>query len=181
VSEQSRGWMLNRFVSKSISNVSVYRRDTAGHPLSVSANYAYEGMRGRAEGKVELRFEDGAPHCLVFSDVPDACRAVNHSLAAAYEDGKYVTDHPAEARNYVAPDLRQVEVMADRNQPVLVEIPGKALDMPQGRVFATTGKLLQDVKGIGPGGGSVVLVHAGSLVNCRCSTRKRVPNSTSLA
>ena len=165
VSEQASGWMLNRFVNRSVSNVSVDGRDIAGHPVSISANYAYDGARGRAEGKVELRFEDGAPHCLVFSDLPDACRAVSHSLATAYEDGKYVTDHPAEARKYVAPDLRQVDVIADPNQPVLVEIPGKALDMPQGRVFPMTGKLLQDLKGTGPGGGSVVLMRAGSVVN----------------
>jgi hypothetical protein len=165
VSEQSSGWMLNRFLNNSISNVTVNNRDNAGHPLSVSANYAYQGTRGREEGKVELRFEDGAPHCLVFADVPDACRAVNRRLAAAYEDGKYVTDHPAEARKYVAPDLRQVDIVADPNQQVLVEIPGKALDMPQGRVFPMRGKLLQDIRGVGPGGGSVVLAHAGSPVN----------------
>ncbi len=165
VSDQSRAWMLNHFVNESISNVSVDSRDSAGHPLSVSANYAYQGMRGRAEGKVTLRFEDGTPHCLVFSDVPDACRAVSHSLAAAYEDGKYVTDHPAEARKYVAPDLRQVDIVADSNQQVLVEIPGKAVNMPQGTVFPMRGKLLRDIRGTGPGGGSVVLVHAGSPVS----------------
>lgn len=165
VNEQSRAWMLNRFLRNSISNVSVNRRDNAGHPLSISANYAYQGMRGRAEGKVELRFEDGAPHCLVFSDVPDTCRAVSHRLAAAYEDGKYVTDHPAVTRKYVAPDLRQVDIVADPNQQVLVEIPGNALNMPQGRVIPMRGKLLQDIRGTGPGGGSVVLEHAGSVVN----------------
>jgi hypothetical protein len=165
VGDQSSGWMLNRFVRSSISNVAVVSRDSAGHPLQVSADYAYDGARGRAEGTVTLRFEGDAPQCLVFSDLPDACRAVNHSFAAAYEDGKYVTDHPAAARKYVAPDLRQVDIVADPNQQVLVEIPGKALDARQGFVIPMTGKLLQDISGTGPGGGRVILVHAGSAVS----------------
>jgi hypothetical protein len=33
VSEQPSGWMLNRFVNNSISNVSVDSRDSAGHPI----------------------------------------------------------------------------------------------------------------------------------------------------
>jgi hypothetical protein len=121
-------------------------------------------MRGRVVGRVSLQFEDGAPHCLVFSDVPDACRAVSHSLAAAYEDGKYVTDHPAESRRYVAPDLRQVEVVVEPNRQVLVEVPDQVLNFPQGRVFPTKGTLLQDLQGIGPSGGRVAVVRAGSPV-----------------
>ena len=165
VGEQAKGWMLNRYIPNTIANVAVGGRDGVGHPTSVTAKYAYQGSRGRIEGQVELRFSNGEPHCLVFSDIPDACRAVDHRLAANYEDGKYVTNHPAEARTYVAPDLRQVDIVVGGSQPVLVEVPGEALNLRQGIVIPTHGKLPADVLGPGPGGGTVVLVRAGSPVN----------------
>jgi hypothetical protein len=165
VSEQASGWMFNRFVKESIANVTVDKRDAAGHALSVSANYAFQSTKGRVEGKVQLRFfDDGSPRCLVFSDMPDACRPVDHGLIAAFEDGKYATGHAAAARTYVAPDLRQVLVRAAPNQTVLVEIPGRSLDMPQGINVPITGRLLRDITGTGPEGGSIILAAAGSVV-----------------
>jgi hypothetical protein len=164
VSEQSKGWMFNRFLTNTISNVRVSLRDAEGQPLLLSANYAYTGSRGRAEGKVDLHFADGAPQCLVFSDVPDACRAVSHRIAAAYEDGKYVTDHPAETRTYTAPDLQQFDIVIDHSQPLQVEVSNKVLDMPKGVVYPIKGKLLADLRGIGPDGGSAVLAPVGNAV-----------------
>ena len=154
---------MNRFQHDSVANVSVRTRDAAGRPSSISASYAYQAAGKQAEGNVELRFEKGAPHCLVYADVPGTCRSISPVIIAAYEDGKYVTDHPAIARTYVAPDLRQVKVAVDQSQSVLVEISGNSLNVRRDIVVATRGKLLRDVQGIGPGG-SVVLVHAGSPV-----------------
>ena len=164
VSDQSKGWMVNRFVSKSIANVRVELRDADKRPMMIVANYAYQSTRGRAEGKVTLQFADGSPHCLIFSDIPDTCRAVDHRLAAAFEDGKYVSDHPAETRTYQAPDLRQVELVIDRSQPLQVEVSNKVLDMQRGIVYPIKGKLLQDLRGVGPDGGSAVLAPVGAAV-----------------
>lgn len=163
VADQSSAWLLNRFQGHSISNVSGEKRDAADGPTSISANYAYQALDKQAEGKVELRFENGEPHCLVYADVPGTCRTVSPTIVAVYEDGKYVTERPANARTYVAPDLRQIVVVVDQSQPVLVEIPSNALTARQGFVVGTRGKLLRDVQGIGPGG-SIVLAHAGSPV-----------------
>lgn len=131
VADQSSAWLLNRFQGHSISNVSVEKRDAADRPTLISANYAYQALDKQAEGKVELRFENGEPHCLVYADVPGTCRTVSPTIVAVYEDGKYVTERPANARTYVAPDLRQIVVVVDQSQPVLVEIPSNALTAPR--------------------------------------------------
>ena len=75
VAKQSNGWIINRFQRDSNANVYVEKRDAAGCPTSVSENYAYQALDKRAEGKLGLRFENGAPHCLVCADVPGICRS----------------------------------------------------------------------------------------------------------
>lgn len=89
VSDQSRGWAFDRYEAHSITDTSVSTRDKAGRPAVVIAAFGYQGMRGRQTGQVTLRFEDGRPRCITFSDQPDECRALSQSIVADYLDGAY--------------------------------------------------------------------------------------------
>jgi hypothetical protein len=163
VAAQSRAWIMNSFQRDSIANVEVGTRDEAGHPLSITARYAFQSMGKAGEGRLDLRFKNGMPDCITYADVPDACRVIDPKVVTAFEDGKYVSDHPAVARTYTAPDLRKVTVQVDPGQQVLVEMTGRALAGRQGFVVPAQGKLVNDLIGTGPGG-SIVLARAGSPV-----------------
>ena len=152
VAAQSRAWIMNSFQRDNIANVEVGARDEAGRPSSITARYAFQSMGKTGEGTLDLRFKNGMPDCITYVDVPDACRVVDPKIVSAYEDGKYVTDHPAAARTYTAPDLRKVTVQVDPGRQVLVEVAGSALAGRQGFVVPAQGKLVKDLTGTGPGG-----------------------------
>jgi hypothetical protein len=172
VAAQSKAWIMNSFQRDTIANVQVGPRDAAGRPASITAQYAFQSMGKMGEGKLHLRFVNGMPDCITYADVPDACRVIDPKIVSAYEDGKYVTDHPAAARTYTAPDLRKVTVQVDPGQQVWVEVAGSALAGRQGFVVPAQGKLVNDLTGTGPGG-SIVLARAGSPVQLSVFTSQR--------
>ena len=90
VQDQSKNWLVNRFISGSVIDVTVYLRDSLGRPATVNADYAYTDMGvRRANGEVELRFTDGLPTCLYFADAPANCRTPNRRIVENYTAGKY--------------------------------------------------------------------------------------------
>jgi len=89
VSEQSRTWMMNRYIRGSVSDVRVTSRDQTGHPLEVVGQYAFDGVNGRSTGTVTLRFSDRLPQCMYFPDFPNTCRTASPRIVAAYENNKY--------------------------------------------------------------------------------------------
>jgi hypothetical protein len=86
VSEQSKTWMMNRFVAGSVSSVAVSSRDAAGRPAKLAGRYLFNG---RSQGSVTVTFADGLPSCLYFFDLPSVCRAASSRVIAAYENGNY--------------------------------------------------------------------------------------------
>lgn len=87
--ENSRGWMLNRYVGGSTSAVSVTQRDGQGRPVNISASYLFNQMGNRQRGSVRLTFENGLPTCLYFFDAPQTCRLPSRRIITAYEKGDY--------------------------------------------------------------------------------------------
>jgi hypothetical protein len=89
VFEQSKSWVMNRYVRGSVSNVSVSSRDALGRPTRITAQYVYSGFSDRSRGSVSLTFDDGWPECLYFFDNPVACRTPTRRFVYAYADGAY--------------------------------------------------------------------------------------------
>lgn len=87
VADQARTWAVNRFVSGSVTNVSVPSRDPAGLPSRMAAEYAYDGFNGRSRGTMSVHFIDGVPDCMYFSDAPAACRTPSRKIIASYTAG----------------------------------------------------------------------------------------------
>lgn len=87
--ENSRGWMLNQYISGSVRNVNVQRRDSQGRPSSIRADYTYSQLGQGARGSVVLAFQQGLPKCLYFFDAPSTCRVPSPRIANAYERGEY--------------------------------------------------------------------------------------------
>ena len=84
--EQSRTWVVNRYVSGSVSNVVVSSRDAAGRPATLVGRYLFNG---RNQGSVTVSFTDGLPECMYFFDSPSTCRTPNRRVVAAYANGSY--------------------------------------------------------------------------------------------
>lgn len=82
----SRSWFFNRFVPGSVNGAVVTRRDAAGQPLKLVAQYLYNGNQ---KGSVTVEFQGGAPACLYFFDRPDLCRPPDAAVARKYKDGGY--------------------------------------------------------------------------------------------
>jgi hypothetical protein len=89
VADQARTWALNRFVTGSVTGVSVSSRDALGRPAQIVARYGYQGFNGSSQGTVTVHFSDGLPDCLYFFDAPAACRTPNRKVVAAYASGAY--------------------------------------------------------------------------------------------
>lgn len=89
VYDQSKSWVMNRYLRGSTSNVSVSSRDARGRPVKVTAQYLYDGFSGRSRGSVTLTFDEGWPKCLYFFDNPAACRTPDRRIVADYVDGTY--------------------------------------------------------------------------------------------
>ena len=86
VLDQSRSWVMNRFVSGSVSNVVVASRDAQGRAAKVTASYLFNG---RSQGSVSITFTSGLPECIYFFDFPTMCRAPNRRIVEAYGNGAY--------------------------------------------------------------------------------------------
>lgn len=116
--DQSRTWLMNRFVAGSTSNVAVSTRDSAGRPAKISGRYLFNG---RSQGSVSLTFSDGVPQCMYFFDLPSTCKTPSRTIAAAYSSGGYSQLEPAAANPVSAP------AAAPQIQPAaLREAPAKA-------------------------------------------------------
>jgi hypothetical protein len=86
VLDQSKTWVMNRFVNGSVSNVVVSSRDVEGRPAKVTGSYLFNGQR---RGSVTISFSEGLPECMYFFDFPSTCRTPNRRVAAAYANGAY--------------------------------------------------------------------------------------------
>lgn len=89
ITENARGWMMNRFVRGSVSGVSVASRDQLGRPSTIVGNYQFDGFEGRSRGSVTVEFSDGLPQCVYFSDFPTTCRSASRRIITDYENGRY--------------------------------------------------------------------------------------------
>lgn len=89
IRENSRGWMLNRYASGSVSGVSVGGRDAQGRPAQISARYRFNQLGTPTNGTVRLTFRDGRPACLFFFDAPQTCRVPSPGVVTAYEKGEF--------------------------------------------------------------------------------------------
>jgi hypothetical protein len=89
ITDNSQGWMMNRYVRGSVSDAAVASRDQSGRPWRLRADYLFDGFNGRAKGSVIVEFTDGLPHCLYFSDFPSTCRSASPRIVTAYENGRY--------------------------------------------------------------------------------------------
>jgi len=87
--ENSKGWMMNRYRSGSVSNLVVRSRNSNGSPRRVTADYQYTGMGNTYKGNVALTFANNMPQCLFFSDAPKTCRHPSRGIINKYERGKY--------------------------------------------------------------------------------------------
>jgi hypothetical protein len=84
--EQSRTWLMNRFVSGSVSNVAVSSRDADGNPSKVTGSYLYNGQ---SRGSLTISFSNGLPECMYFFDFPNTCRTPSRRVVEAYASGVY--------------------------------------------------------------------------------------------
>ncbi|MEP1422076.1 MAG: hypothetical protein ABJK59_09935 [Erythrobacter sp.] len=89
IAVNAQGWMLNRYMSGSVSNVSVTRKDPAGRPLTISARYRFNQLGTPTNGSVRVEYRDGRPVCLYFFDAPGTCRVPSPGVVTAYEKGEY--------------------------------------------------------------------------------------------
>jgi len=84
--EQSKTWLMNRFVSGSVSNTAVLSRDADGRPSKVTGSYLYNGQN---RGSVTVSFSNGLPGCMYFLDLPSTCRTPSRRVVEAYANGAY--------------------------------------------------------------------------------------------
>ncbi|HMG86230.1 MAG TPA: hypothetical protein VK574_10815 [Terracidiphilus sp.] len=88
VTDNARGWMMNRYQPGSISDP-IVSHDPRGFPVRIIARYSYSSSQGRQSGRVTVSFKDGTPECLYFSDAPDTCRAPSQRVISAYQRNAY--------------------------------------------------------------------------------------------
>jgi len=88
ISENAKGWMMNRYSSGSVSNINV-RSDKSGSPQTVKARYNFSSFGKIYSGNVSLTFAKNIPKCLYFSDAPQTCRHPSRRVINKYEKGKY--------------------------------------------------------------------------------------------
>jgi hypothetical protein len=89
ITENSRAWMMNRYVRGSVRDVKVTSRDRSGRPAKIFGRYQFDGLNGRAVGSVTVQFLDGLPECIYFFDNPTTCRSPSRRVITAYENGSY--------------------------------------------------------------------------------------------
>jgi hypothetical protein len=115
VVDHASTWAVNRFVSGSVTDVSIAARDAAGRPSKIVASYSYDGFNGRSQGSVNVHLTDGSPDCLYFFDAPAVCRTPNRKIAAAYAAG-IQTGQPASVASLPPPAFAE-----PAGEPVAVE------------------------------------------------------------
>ncbi|PIB38346.1 hypothetical protein BFP75_17350 [Maribacter sp. 4G9] len=86
---QSKTWAMNRYVPNSISNVREFKSSDKTQTVSLTANYNFSGLLGKQTGAVTVKFKDGLPDCIYFSDFPENCKKPNGALVAKYGLGQY--------------------------------------------------------------------------------------------
>ncbi len=84
----AQGWMMNRYIGGSISQVSV-RTGADGRPIRINARYRFNTLGQVSNGAVDVSFENGRPKCLFFFDAPQTCRVPSPGVVTAYEKGEY--------------------------------------------------------------------------------------------
>ncbi|MBC73944.1 hypothetical protein [Maribacter litoralis] len=89
VSNQSRNWAMNKYTSNSISNVREFKSADQTQTVALKANYNFSGLLGKQTGGVSVKFKDGLPDCIYFSDFPNNCKKPNGALVAKYGLGEY--------------------------------------------------------------------------------------------
>ncbi|MHA7056481.1 hypothetical protein ACWGOQ_0004635 [Aquimarina sp. M1] len=89
VSNQSRTWAMNKYTTNSISNVREFKSADQTQIVTLKANYSFSSLLGKQTGGVVVKFKNGLPDCIYFSDYPEACKKPNSSLVAKYVMGKY--------------------------------------------------------------------------------------------
>ncbi len=87
---QSKTWVINKYVPKSVTEENIVLKDGEGRPAKITANYEYMLGRQEIDGSVTLTFIDGLPNCLYFSDNPITCRTASRKIVLNYAMGKYV-------------------------------------------------------------------------------------------
>ena len=86
VADQSRSWVLNRFVRGSVREVAVASRNHQGLPARITATYSFDGFSGRSRGAVTVDLTDALPTCIYFSDAPNVCRTPNRRIVASHTE-----------------------------------------------------------------------------------------------
>lgn len=88
--ENSKGWMLNRYIKGSVSGVRITNKTREGLPITVVASYRYNSLGKSAYGSVSLTFANERPKCLFFSDARNTCRHPSRGITNKYEKGQYL-------------------------------------------------------------------------------------------
>ena len=87
---QSKTWMMNKYIKGSISNLIILAKDEKGKPKSLKANYRYSSAFGGGyDGWAKINFVNGLPNCIYFFDFPNNCKTPNSSILASYVRGDY--------------------------------------------------------------------------------------------
>jgi len=86
---QSKTWAMNRYVGNSIANVREFKSQDKTQTIALKANYNFSGFLGKQTGSVTVKFKDGLPDCIYFSDFPENCKKPNGALVTKYVMGQY--------------------------------------------------------------------------------------------
>lgn len=89
ITENSRAWIMNRYMRGSVTDVKVTSRDQLGRPAKIFGRYQFNGLNGRTRGSVTVQFTDGLPQCIFFFDYPTTCRSPSRRVITDYENGRY--------------------------------------------------------------------------------------------
>lgn len=84
----SKGWMMNRYLSGSVSNIRKGRNNAGSG--SVTASYGFYSVQKKETGTVTLTFNNDLPACLYFFDAPQTCRKPSRRIINKYEKGQYM-------------------------------------------------------------------------------------------
>lgn len=88
VLDQSKTWSFNRYKNGSISNI-VPRISKEGKIYQYYANYIFKFYTTEKTGSVIVKFENGLPECIYFSDYPENCKTPNQSVITSFAKGDY--------------------------------------------------------------------------------------------
>lgn len=89
IANQAKTWAMNKYVPRSISRLTILKKDAQGRPLAAKANYSYQFFGKSGQGWVQITFKNGLPNCLYFHDFPQNCKTPNSGIVAAYAQGSY--------------------------------------------------------------------------------------------